>query len=633
MEENKIMDNQEQKDIKLENSSNNDNGNNANKNKTYNKGRIIILVVVILLCITITTLLIFLKINKLNKITTDTDRENIKEETDINKERPSQTEPDDLKYAINSLSDKYDENDLYIEEIVDGKITYVQISGLKNITIQNNINNEIKSLAYDVAAKNADGYASAKVMASFSNVLSVRIDYIGLNYDLNTGEKITIDKLFVSSAPLGLIISNSAYQAYADSKASFNEGIADMSNVDLSEFEEEVISTINQYNKNKESINFWFSVEQLFFYGEDGWAGTIYLSDYKEYIAIFKRYAGKDIFVDNDIGVNDIFVFTDSINRYYGLLSGKRNNTVLAYGKINDNLFVDIGTLPLKPNIKIDDNVYKKIRNDVETKINSIYNEEKEKARSNKNVGYVLQCLLSSISYNDENSKFVSVYIEIAGLELDREFFDSNLNETLINAYKFSLSYPASDGVFLGNALSVNGPYKDKVINRNFEIIKLYYNVEDGSYFTDNYDVVKLYSKNTSELDGDIKQFLSKDGKRQVSFARLADGNKSEIEDKLISSYFQFISGFLAPMSSLRESIDVKTSYKEFLDFKVSENNYCITVKIDDKTMYIKWDRLRNKNIYVIIYNEIIKDNIVYNIKLKDDGEKIFSELFDKYNK
>lgn len=647
MEENKIIDNQESNDMKLEDINSNDNRNKVKKNKTYDKRRIIIIIFTIILCVVITTLVIFIKINKLNKTKIDTsesDDSNI-EEIGINNERPSKVEPDDLNYAINSLSDKYNENDLKIEEIVDGNIRYVQISGLKNITIQNNINNEIKSLVYDLSYKNADYILRAVIRASFSNVLSVEIlgeENIGLNYDLTTGEKITIDKLFISSAPIGTIISDLAYQAYAKSKADFNSmPVADMLNADLSEFEEDVINIISKYNENKESIKFSFSVAELDFYGENGSIGTINLVDYKDYIAIFKRYVGEDIFIDNNIGVKNIFVFTDSINRYAGLKGGKRSDEVFAYGKINDNFFVDIGDLPVKPTIEIESNAYKKIRDDVKSKINNIFNERKEKSLADKNKGYIFQSLSPYIDIK-ENSKIVSVIFDFSEIELDKELFDNNLSELLIRAYKYSLTYPAVDGVFLGNILSVSGPYNDKVLNRNGDTMIWYYNVEDGNYLSDNEELARRYAKTTSDLEKDLNdyftdKYLIYGMVQKINFTRFENGISTSIDEKLISDYYgkknyiEFISTFLNKVKELTESIDLRTTKEEFLKFENSDNRYDISS--NHYQFQIKWDSLRKENIYILAESKEFGLDIVYNIKLKSNGEKIFSDLFDKYNK
>ena len=134
-----------------------------------------------------------------------------------------------------TLSDSYSNNGLTYRTVKDeGRdidVEYIQISGLKDDSVQENINSQIrerinKILDSNNFKKNSDGtaYVKTTVEANFSDVLSVKMyvqfrdDYYksyGLNFRLSNGEKIKLDNLFTYDAPKKNIISTAAYRAFA----------------------------------------------------------------------------------------------------------------------------------------------------------------------------------------------------------------------------------------------------------------------------------------------------------------------------------------------------------------------------------------------------------------------------------
>ena len=167
---------------------------------------------------------------------------------------------------------KYDENDIAItfREGKVGKVSYryCQISGLKDKTIQENINKEIEQLAlncYKDEINNLDEVSSIYVdvtnRANFANVLSFscnyyaeKIDnnsksydkYFGLNYDLTTGNKITLDKLFTSDAPIENILNKYAYKGLLEPETTLS---GDLVINDYGDIEEAVLEVINAYKQ------------------------------------------------------------------------------------------------------------------------------------------------------------------------------------------------------------------------------------------------------------------------------------------------------------------------------------------------------------------------------------------------
>ena len=128
------------------------------------------------------------------------------------------------------LNDYYDENDLkwtklnYQDEYID--VEYYQISGLKNKTIEKQINEKIRKSALEQANAKYDSQTKNKVkikqykMSSFANVISISniesdynlIDNTYINIDLNTGKELKIEDLFTKDADILGIIRGSFYR-------------------------------------------------------------------------------------------------------------------------------------------------------------------------------------------------------------------------------------------------------------------------------------------------------------------------------------------------------------------------------------------------------------------------------------
>ena len=269
-------------------------------------------------------------------------------------------EAEDKKYAITT----YDENAIKIIQYYDinGTVTtnredfspsdivinFIQIDGLKNKSIQNNINERLKKAAYSLD-KSKSGVATY-VNANFSNILSVQFsdfdNNITLNIDLTTGNDIKLEDLFLSSAPINSYLANALYKTLAWQETELNleaEGV-DMSKVDTSEYEEKFLMFINNYNKQKDKLNYTISSNKIRIYNLitpnildnewiNGMSVEIDLTECIEEVAMYKKFlTAENIYDNNSIGQKDIIVFTDAYTDYF---------TVLNYGKIQDNIFME----------------------------------------------------------------------------------------------------------------------------------------------------------------------------------------------------------------------------------------------------------------------------------------------------
>ncbi len=199
------------------------------------KAKIIFVIVFCVICISGTLGLILYK-----NIEIDQGNE---ENLNILKNYESQKDVDGI-----DLKGTYNQNDLKIKESKVTKekveINYLQISGLKNKIIQENINQEIEKVAlnfYREKIKDLDKVINVSVYinntANFANTISFDVSYVakidddgdgffqgfkGINYDLTTGNEITIDKLFTSNAPIENILRNSAYYSFAQNNVEEN---------------------------------------------------------------------------------------------------------------------------------------------------------------------------------------------------------------------------------------------------------------------------------------------------------------------------------------------------------------------------------------------------------------------------
>lgn len=351
--------------------------------------------------------------------------------------------------ALKSLTEKYLPNALKVERVeykegeykIQGStvsdykvyIVYSKISGLKDKNIEDKINKEIKDKAFEVYSekynKNDPSISSivvnSAVYGNFSNVLSVGIsyditynkngqnsydnyDYQGLNYRLDTGDKISFNDLFISSANINNIIADSKYIQLAwDEMDNTLEGV-DMNNVDTSKFEEKIVSFVNEFSKNK-NPEFYFAQNKIYVkVGNENEFLPIDIAKYYNSIAIFRRYSSnKNLFETSDNKVNEVFVFNAHVNNPY------------VYEDIYSNLFVDATVLESGYNENAE--VYKKIK----IKINELIEDAKAKSLANKNIGTAFR-VYAYTSYNQNDNK-INAFYEIYENTMAIDYFKNNI--------------------------------------------------------------------------------------------------------------------------------------------------------------------------------------------------------------
>lgn len=358
------------------------------------KSKIIFVIVFSMICVIITTILILYKninIEENSQEGLQVFAENVKE-----KDFPGI----DLKGTYNQNDLKIEEKSITQEKV---EIRYLQINGLKNKNIENKINKEIEGFAlncYKDEIKDLNEVINVSVSmweaSNFANTISFELSYTakidddddgfyqgvqGLNYDLNTGEKITFDKIFTSDAPVENILRKSAY--YNLITCTVEDNLAgDLIVTDYGEIEDEIAKIVRLY-KNGLITNFSYTPLNINLFYNQEQIVNISMEDFSEYIAIYNRYlSDKSLFKQDDIGIKNIYTLSRRYNDVYYYTNYQNN----------DNYFIDIS---IDFQSADSDEFARKI---VEQKISDIEKEIeniKQKVSQNPNNFYILNYYIS----------------------------------------------------------------------------------------------------------------------------------------------------------------------------------------------------------------------------------------------
>lgn len=293
------------------------------------KAKVIFVLIFSIICIIITALLIVYQ-----NIDIEEKSEEIVQE--ITKEDNEKDVPGiDLKGT-------YNQNDLIIEEksITQEKIEirYLQIRGLKNKTVEEKINKEIQQIAlncYKEEIKDLNEVININVSmweaSNFANTISFELTYVakidddddgfyqgykGINYDLNTGEKISFDKIFTSDVPIENVLRQGSYYALLANRT--EDSLAGDLIVSYYEnIEDEVVEFMNLY-KNGKIKEFSYTPLHINLYYKDDQILTFNMKDFAEYIAIYNRYLTEESLYETDnIGIKNIYTLTRRYNNVY----------------------------------------------------------------------------------------------------------------------------------------------------------------------------------------------------------------------------------------------------------------------------------------------------------------------------
>lgn len=394
------------------------------KNKS-NKKFIIGFIIFLLLLILVTATAIYFSFRYI-------DNENAQKLARHEEEKNTKTYEEDAKkiaedkiYALSSYAETYNENSITIEKIEDYNVDYVSIKGLKDTILENKINERIKDTVYSFEKKNV----TTLVCANFSNILSLVFygeddEVKTLNINLATGEDIPLEKVFVSSAPFNLLLSEALYKTLAwDIFIESDEDMDTKLNMDYrdtSEYEDKFLMLVNKYKEQKGNIKFCIYPNGVEIYdfvkdftSEGSRSMSINFIDHLEEIAIYKRYLTKEsIFKDDSIGQKGIIVLTD--NSIYNQVDYMK---LLFYGKLTDNIFMEESVSDTNniTNEKV-----------IKSYIDKLSKENKENIKKTikNNQGAIYQ-VQYSVSKYDEG--YYNIYAYSAKAVCSKEYFTNNI--------------------------------------------------------------------------------------------------------------------------------------------------------------------------------------------------------------
>ena len=305
-------------------------------------------------------------------------------------------------YSVNGKIKKEDElSEDEIDEISEDYVSaaYIQINGLKNKNVENKINNEIKAKYTELSKK----YKTIQMQetGNFADMLSIYIEaadsdeeykQYGLNFRLDTGEHIKFEDLFINSAPIKNILTTAAQKRLAMSMGAEQiDTIANAKDVDYTNLENKLFEMMQHYEHDEEK-QFYISPDEINIM-LDSPTVTIKLFDIYDQIAMYKRYLSPVSLYENDnIKYKGLFAFTD---RTYNFNS--KDIYYYQFGKVTDNLFVDIAIKDYKDKSE-------KVKKEYVSNIKSILEKVKNMAEKNKDNKFIYVCMDDRGEYDIEKN-------------------------------------------------------------------------------------------------------------------------------------------------------------------------------------------------------------------------------------
>ena len=345
-----------------------------------------------------------------------------------------------------NLKGTYNQNDLKFEEVSVTKekveIRYFQIKGLKNKSVEQKINKEIENIAlnwYKEEIENLDEVINVNISmweaSNFANTISLEIDYVakidddddgfyqgvkGLNYNLNTGEKITIDKLFTSDAPIEDILRKSAYYNFVSCKIEDNLA-GDLIISDYGSIEDEILNIINLYKRGKIK-EFIYTPQSIILYYNENQSISILMEDYYNYIAIYNRYLTDEVlFENNNIGIKNIYNLSSRYNDIFYYQNYQKE----------DNYFIDIS---IDFQSEYSDEFAKKLTQDKIKAIEEEIERVKQKVKQNSNNFYIVNYYINIYTGEEWTTKQVltNCYERGNAYEITVHDFEENIEPIII---------------------------------------------------------------------------------------------------------------------------------------------------------------------------------------------------------
>ncbi len=355
----------------------------------------------------------------------------------------------------------YDENDLLIEEFLltknDEELKIPQIKGLKKLSVQDKINNEIMEKATELIEKYPHvNYTYFYDFANFANVLSIcfRVgfdhepygDSVYFNYNLVDGSHLTLEDLFLEGTNILQIVRSSFYKSMA------LYGNFDDETYVHSPDENAVYKAVTNFMSSKK--DFAFSPSEIYFYDGDNMASVKTLDIY-DCVGIYSKFLTKEsIFTGEYEGYKNVFTCADT---NYDLFD------VIEYGYAEDNLWYDftVGENYISSDDPPSDERLEKFNAFREKTINSMRSEI-DKAR---------------LTATQNPDKFYVLLVKPSvNIDVDSEYFDGDWHYTYYDTATVNLSVQLYE-MPIDHYEAV---FKDKIIETyRYD----YFTMRGGAYF------------------------------------------------------------------------------------------------------------------------------------------------------
>lgn len=490
--------------------------NNINKTKSTAKKTFFMLLIFAVICAGVTTVLIYnsLNLRKQNELS-NADVQNSAPKETAKKTKSKKSNVEKLK-----LTDRYNTNGITqenkkislgdvvyeYEDNIERKleITYVQIDGLKNTTIQDKINKEIENtaLSYRNDAELADPsihsiYVYATVTANFSDVLSVNVnksvsrvisvegdyekyeykdEYTGLNYNLATGEKIEFKDFFTDDAPIKNIISQAVYEDLAREKLYNSDGMdLYMDEIDYSDIEAKSFKVLSKFEKNQNPKFYFYPNSITFTIDDENY--LIKAENFYEYVAIYSRFkSSNNLYKDESIVNSDNYVFTDA----------DMSDRIYETKRKTDNFYYEIFSYD-QLNQKDEEKSEKYLEKEKEL-LDVIYdkiNSYAIKANENKDRGYIFSVMYSVLDSDiyDENNELTCNYTGYL-CSMSKDYYNNNLEELIAKERRSThIDLSSADYSYID---SENVEFEEEIY-RYFDSTS-----DDGEHITTKEDRLKL---------------------------------------------------------------------------------------------------------------------------------------------
>ncbi len=407
----------------------------------------------------------------------------------------------------------YDQNDLKILEITENyngvEIKLPEIDGLKNIDVQNKLNEDMRQRIYKTLEKYEkidDFYFFTQ--ANFANVISIELivydddsyDRISFNYNLTDGSPLTLEDLFVKDADILSIVRQTFYNEFTmykydeESHSSYPD-------------ENELYKTVKCYMEDP-NREFSFSPSEIYFY-QNGNTADADMIDFANDIAIYSKYMTKEsIFTGEYSGHKNIFTCA---NIPFDIMDK------LDYGMIGENLWYDITSAGYYNEDNPDKEQaerFEKFKDEMYDKSYAALDEYKLKAQANPDKFYIVlikpyvsQYIKSK--YNDgkwdtDYSDMASVNTGIQVFEMPASLYETVYKDKILEGYRHKY-YAIRGGLYLDTENT------DGAVLTESEDVALYDYIT-GKELTELQDVFYPESNYMDIIASEIAERLSSEG-------------------------------------------------------------------------------------------------------------------------